>query len=221
MLSSDLIDRVRTLLSERGITQAAFARSIEVSPQTLSAWFTGRNRPGIEEIGRMCEALRVSPSWLFTGREDSVEHQSLVCEDCVRIPLLDLKASCGNGMYVERAAIVSLIQVNHNWINRHCGDANPRALNVLGVTGDSMSPTLQDGDFVIVDTSATTIYTDAMYAFNLDDDLFIKRIQRVGRSLCVISDNERYKSFSLTSSDLEHGFKVHGRVVTRCLVRKE
>lgn len=221
MGGKDLMGRVKALLTERGISQAAFARALEISPQTLSAWLASRNRPTVDHVARMCEVLRVSPSWLITGREDSVEHQSLVCEDCVSIPVFDVRASCGNGQVVERAAVVSLIQVNKSWVNRHCGDANPRALNVLGVTGDSMAPTLNDGDFVIIDTSATRIFTDAMYAFSLDDDLFIKRIQRVGRDLCIISDNDRYRSFTLTSTDLEHGFKVHGRVTTRCLVRKE
>lgn len=220
MISSDLVTRVRSLLDERGLSQSSFARKIDVSPQTLSAWLSGRNKPGIDEVAKMCEVLNVSPSWLLTGRVDDPNHQSLVCSDCVSIPLLDISASCGNGRAVDRVAVVQMIQVNTSWIRRHCGDANPRALNVLCVDGDSMSPTLEDGDFVIVDTSVNNIYTDSIFAFLIDNDLYIKRIQRLGRRLKVISDNKMYDAYELGPSDLEHGFKVVGRVVTTCLVRK-
>ena len=220
MISADVMDRVRSLLSERGISQSSFARKIDVSPQTLSAWLSGRNRPGIDEVAKMCEVLHVSPSWIMTGRMDAPDHQSLVCTDNISIPLLDLSASCGNGRQIEDAAYVRLIQVNNQWVRRHCGDANPRALNILSVDGDSMSPTLDDGDFVIVDTSATSIYTDSVFAFLLDSDLYVKRLQRIGRKLKVISDNKLYESYILEPADLEHGFRVIGRVVTTCLVRK-
>lgn len=81
MSITSLMDRVRLILQERDISQAAFARQIEVSPQAVSAWFSGRNRPGVEEVARMCQVLRVSPSWLITGSEDSTMHQSIVCEN--------------------------------------------------------------------------------------------------------------------------------------------
>lgn len=220
MTASSLMNRVRALLDEKSLSQASFARKIDVSPQALSAWFSGRNRPGIEEVERMCSVLQVSPSWLITGRLDDPAHQSLVTGDWVSIPLMDVKASCGDGHDPSNAAIIKMIQVNRLWITRHCGSANPRALNIIGIIGDSMSPTLEDGDFVIVDTSVNSVVSDSLFAFMLDDDLFVKRLQRVGRKLQVISDNHLYQSYSLLPTDLENSFKVVGRVVTNCLIRK-
>lgn len=220
MSVADLMSRVRRLIDEQEITQASFARKIDVSPQTLSAWFVGRNKPGVEDVVRMCEVLRVSPSWLITGFEDSPGHQSLVCDDFVCIPLFDVRASCGNGVVCDKGAVCDLIRVNRQWIARHCGVVNQHSLNILGITGDSMMPTLRDGDFVVIDTSDAQIHTDAMYAYNLDSELFIKRIQRVGRSLRIISDNPIYQPFILSPSDMEHGFVVHGRVVTTCQITR-
>lgn len=219
MSVSDVMARVRHQLAEQDISQASFARQIEVSPQTLSAWMSGRNRPGVDDVIRMCEALRVSPSWLLTGTETS-EHQSLVSDDFGCIPLFDVQASCGNGYQVSQACVCDLIRVNRPWIARHCGVVNQHALNLIAITGDSMTPTLKDGDFVVIDTSAKTISTDAMYAFNLDDDLYVKRLQRVGRSLRVISDNPIYTPYILTADELDHGFAVHGRVVTTCQINR-
>ena len=49
MTASSLMNRVRALLDEKGLSQASFARKIDVSPQALSAWLSGRNRPGVDE----------------------------------------------------------------------------------------------------------------------------------------------------------------------------
>ena len=166
----------------------------------------------------MCTSLSVSPSWLLTGREDSPNHQSIVTDDFVAIPVFSAQASCGNGNVVETATIVRLIEVNKTWIHRFCGTANLRSLNIISITGDSMSPTLKDGDFIVVDTSAKHAYTDAMFAYMLEDDLFVKRFQRTGRNLTIRSDNPLYPPFVLTPEDMEHGFKVIGRVVTTCVV---
>lgn len=221
MSITSLMDRVRLILQERDISQAAFARQIEVSPQAVSAWFSGRNRPGVEEVARMCQVLRVSPSWLITGSEDSTMHQSIVCENTVCIPLLNVRASCGiNESLNPNAAVVEVMQINRSWITRNCGDVNPNCLNLIIVNGDSMEPTLQDGDFVIIDRSVESFYTDSMFAFSLDDSLYVKRVQRIGRKFHIISDNPMYKAYTLEPEDLEHGFAVRGRVVTTCNIRK-
>ena len=168
-----LMGRVRSILQERDISQASFARQIEVSPQTVSAWFSGRNRPGIKEV--------LNPN----------------------------------------AAVVDVMQVTKQWALRNCGgDVNFRALNLITVTGDSMSPTLDDGDLVIIDRSVERFETDSMFVFTIDDGLYIKRIQRIGRKFHVISDNPLYQPYVLEPADLEHGFAVRGRVVTTCNIRK-
>lgn len=214
-----LMERVRAILNERGISQASFARKIEVSPQVLSGWLVGRRNPSIKDLAAMSEELHVSPSFLMTGCADDPYNQSLVDDDCVCIPMLDVQASCGNGHIADNATMVKLIKVNHQWVNRYCGNANRRSLNIISITGDSMMPTLADGDFVVIDVSATRVYTDSMFAFNIDDDIFVKRFQRQGRNLKVISDNPRYESYTLTPIDMEHGFRVLGRVVTTCQIR--
>ena len=84
----ELMNRVRAILDERNISQASFARKIDVSPQVLSGWMMGRRTPGIAELAAMAEELHVSPSYLLTGRDDDPNRQSLVDDDGVCIPLL-------------------------------------------------------------------------------------------------------------------------------------
>lgn len=217
----DIMSRVRGILADKRISQASFARMLGVSPQTLSGWLMGRNRPGVEELGRMCEVLEVSPSFLMTGREDAPAHQSLVGDGWVLIPRLDVYGSCGSNGHenVDHASVIGLIKVSDQWISKNCGPVTKSALRVYGVDGDSMSPTLEDGDSVIIDTSVTSVRTDSVFVFFWDVCTFIKRIQRIGRTLKIISDNPLYEAWSLNPTE-ESSFRVMGRVVTKCLVRK-
>lgn len=66
----ELMDRVRAILDERNISQASFARKIDVSPQVLSGWMMGRRTPGIAELAAMAEELHVSPSAAQPVRKD-------------------------------------------------------------------------------------------------------------------------------------------------------
>lgn len=217
MINRQMMNRVKAMLNERDMSQASFARSIEVSPQTLSGWFSGRNSPNVEAVVKMCDSLQVSPSWLLTGREDSVAHQSLVTEDTVCIPLFEVEASCGNGSYGNNSVFLKLIEVNKLWVIRYCGSANMKSLNIIMIHGDSMAPTIKDGDFVIVDISVKKPYTDAMFAFLMDDDLFVKRFQRIGANYKIISDNPLYPTLELSPAQLEEAnFRVVGKIVTTC-----
>lgn len=220
MNSSSMMSRAKALLEERRISQASFARSIDVSPQTLSAWMSGRNRPGVADVEKMCVALSVSPSWLITGTEDAIGSQSLVLPDYVSIPRFNVAASCGAGAEQANAAAIGLAQVNRQWVRRYCGGADPRSLNVIMVSGDSMQPTLDDGDFVIVDLNYSTLAADSMYAFVRDSAVYVKRLQRLGRSVRVISDNRAYPPYELSAEDMASGFRIIGRVVTTCVVRQ-
>lgn len=221
MSVKEMMLRVRGVLEDAGLSQAEFSRMIGVSPQTLSGWMSGRNKPGVEEMAAMCQALKVSPSWMMTGYDNMPGYQSFVTEDTVIIPMLDIRGSCGsNGSDVSNASLITLLHVTPNWVNEHCGLVNKRSLNIIGATGDSMSPTLEDGDAAIIDTSVKTVYTDAVFAFTIENDMYIKRLQRVGLGIQVISDNPRYAPYMLNLSELGDRFQVLGKMVSTILVRR-
>jgi len=62
---------------------------------------------------------------------------------------------------------------------------------------------------VLVDTGVCEFRVDAIYVFSIDNELFIKRLQRLpGGVYKAISDNHMYEAF-----ELNHDFKIHGRVI--------
>lgn len=211
-----IIERLKAVLKEREMSQKEFGRLTDISPAMIGHLFHGRVAFTTERVIAVCSALDLSPSWLLTGRYDSPNAQTLITPDLVSIPMFNVAASCGNGTRCESATLVKMIEINRPWVNKNCGTANIKALNIISVDGDSMAPTMTDGDFVIVDISANRVYADALFAFMKNDDLYIKRIQRNGSSLRIISDNPTYKEWEVNPADESEQFRVIGRVVTIC-----
>lgn len=93
----------------------------------------------------------------------------------------------------------------------------PHDTIVLPVQGDSMLPTLNEGDFVFVDTRHRLPSPDGLYA--LTDEfggIVVKRLEILGRRedevfIRVISDNERHPARERMLSEI----RIIGRVVRR------
>ena len=63
-----------------------------------------------------------------------------------------------------------------------------------------MSPTIRNGDAVLVDSGVTSVEADAIYFFQLAGQLYIKRIQRTLDGLAIISDNAQYREIQVPYS---------------------
>lgn len=84
---------------------------------------------------------------------------------------------------------------------------------MLIVKGDSMNPTLNDGDMVLVDLRASRIEDNAIYVLEFADSLLVKRIQRkLDGSVVIKNDNPRYEPEILPKERVE-SVKIVGRVV--------
>lgn len=124
----------------------------------------------------------------------------------VRIPVLEVSPSAGHGGEpVDFPAIRDYLEVAEAWAQRRFG-MNLGALRIVSVGGDSMAPTLNDGDLVFVDTSVTSFEREGIYVLMFDGRLLIKRIRAnlSSRLVEICSDNERaYPVQTVHSSELD------------------
>ena len=82
---------------------------------------------------------------------------------------------------------------------------------MISASGDSMEPTISSDDILLVDRSVNEIVYDSIYVVLINGELYVKRFQKTpSRTLLMISDNQKYKSFELK---LEDDIRVLGRVV--------
>ena len=66
--SNDFPRRLSLAAKRAGLSQAALATIVDVSPSTVSDWYAGRYLPRAEVLMQLPEVLDVSGHWLLTGR---------------------------------------------------------------------------------------------------------------------------------------------------------
>lgn len=211
-----LSERLTSLMYEKGISQAELARLIGIKQPSVFKILSGETR-NPKKILEIATALNVDPHWLKTGEGDPdpsyriVEVSEPQNPNTVRIDILDVEASAGNGAYLSPTEQGLLSQeFDLTFFRQQFGCADAKHLKLITVKGDSMAPTLESGDLLYVDISENYFAADGLYVFTFDGQTFIKRLQKVGKEMLVISDNPTYKEWTFTQDD---DVFIHGRVV--------
>lgn len=213
--------------------QSDMGRWLNESPQVIKNWETrGISSGGLQKIQ---DEKGINASWLRTGigshvvanmqfdsthgtnlrlsklRDDGVIYNP----DSVLIPVMNSAGSMGHGMpLVEEETVVDSLRLTKSWLRSNLPNiSNPENLAVISARGDSMAPTFNDGDMLLVDRGVNDIKLDAVYVLTMNEELYIKRIQRrLDGDVIIKSDNPLYDPHIVSNGDRE-GLKVLGRVV--------
>lgn len=130
----------------------------------------------------------------------------------VKIPRYRVDASAGHGAIISSEQIVDHLAFRADWV-RHALGVQVAALALINVIGDSMEPTLSNGDLILIDTGVGSIDDSGIYVLQFDGKLKVKRIHsKVDGSVDLISDNARYPIETI-QGELAQGLNVVGRVV--------
>jgi phage repressor protein C with HTH and peptisase S24 domain len=116
----------------------------------------------------------------------------------VAVPLLDVGASAGAGAAVEGERTRAHVAFDPAWL-RKVASGGPDGLSIIRVEGDSMLPTLADGDEILVDRcDGRQRLRDGIYVLRLEGALMVKRLafNPVNRNVTISSDNSAYPSWA-------------------------
>ncbi len=128
-------------------------------------------------------------------------------EDYIGIPRLPLRASAGPGAFPEEEEPFGAFGVTTQWLREQGLERG--MLSAIAVTGDSMEPTLRDGDEILVDRTPRSL-RDGIHVVRVDGALLVKRLETGRPGLLVLrSDNKAYDPIELPPVEVE----VIGRVV--------
>ena len=184
--------------------RAALERLIEAERADYAGLsrLIGRNPAYIQQYikrgtpRRLAEEDRRLLARYFGVSEESLGGRASASTDLVRVPRLEVGASAGPGALAGDERAHGHIGFDPGWLRRLAAD--PKRLSLIRVEGDSMAPTLADGDEILVDRGdAAERLRDGVYVLRIEDALVVKRVARhpSGRSLSVSSDNEAYPSW--------------------------
>jgi SOS-response transcriptional repressor LexA len=204
-LSEGIGDRI---VQVRGkLTQNAFAKTIEIAKITLLRYEKGERIPDAETIARICETHHIDYTWLITGKGSPTE-----ADRYVPIPQYDIAASAGMGAYVDDIAEVEMVMVDKHWLEDQL-KVHPKEVSLIFARGDSMEPTINNGDVLLVSNKQQPIQ-EGIFIIRSDSLLQVKRIQRqTGGKIRVTSDNPAYEPFSVNLADENLDFQIVGKVI--------
>ncbi|HJS11957.1 S24 family peptidase [Sphingopyxis sp.] len=186
------------LLAERGIDYARISQVIGRNPAYIQQYIKrgSPRRLAEQDRARIAAYLGVSEAMLGGPLQRVATPARVRGPGMILVPKLAIGASAGAGASVDGEAVEGEVAFDPKWL-RDLG-ADPRALSIIRVEGDSMAPTLDDGDDILVDGGdAAARLRDGIYVLRMDDVLMVKRVARApgqGR-ISVISDNPHYRSW--------------------------
>lgn len=205
MDAADTRQRLLDLALRRGVSLAALSRMIGKNPTYLQQFVRKGSPRKLEEEdrGRLARFFGVDEAELGRPKENS----SGDTVDWVDVPRLTVGASAGPGASAADEDVLGTIRFAARWL-RALGLQAPM-LSTIAVTGDSMEPSLRDGDEILVDRTPGPL-RDGIHVVRLEDTLLVKRLDtgQPGR-IVLRSDNPVYPPIDCRGADLQ----VIGRVV--------
>lgn len=187
------------LIARSGASHAALSRLLGRNAAYVQQ-FVARGSPR-----RLAEADRKLLAAYF-GVEEGVLGGAADAPPAFRVPRLDVAASAGPGALIDAEPRLGTLGLDPALLARL--SARPHDLSLIRAAGDSMAPTILDGDELLVDRGDRRVRSAGrVFVLRHDGALLVKRVSRSGDAYRVASDNPEVADFSAAAID------VIGRIV--------
>lgn len=184
------------LIAERGENYADLSRLLKRNPAYIQQFIKRGTPRKLDEEDRRVLARYFGVAEDVLGGSSAKAPMAKVPRSLpavVTVPRLSLGASAGPGSLDEDERATGAMAFDANWL-RHLG-VHPQRVSIIRVDGESMAPTLNDGDEIMVDHDDGAVrLRDGVYVLRLDGVLMVKRIALGPRRglFSVLSDNGHY-----------------------------
>ncbi len=185
-------ERLRSLRQEKGWSQQRLADELKLSKSSVNMYERGEREPGFETMESIADLFNVDMNYLY-GRTDIKIADPIVRNDThtpqkpippgfrplpemVQVPLIGTIA-CGTPITAEQN-VKSYIGIPAAW---HADFA-------LECHGDSMAPTICDGDVVCI-RSQPEVEQGQIAAVRIGEEATLKHFYRQGDVVSLIADN--------------------------------
>ncbi|WP_084582134.1 S24 family peptidase [Sphingomonas azotifigens] len=186
------------LVAQRGLRLATLSRVLGRNPAYLQQYLMRGSPRELPERdrARLAEYLGVDET-VLGGRARG---------DLVPVPRIDLAASAGPGGWAEEETL-QLPFAFPPALLRQLG-VRPEAASMVRVAGDSMAPTLNDGDEILVDRDRCRIDPRGIFVVRVEGELLVKRLRAAIGGVEMVSDNPQHPVRHVRSGS----FQLIGRV---------
>lgn len=206
----NLGDKIHVLRLQNNMTLEQVGNAVGVGKSTVRKWETGQiANMRRDKIAKLASALHTTPTYLM-GWDDTPEKQEFAIPPgfeplpkMVKVPLIGTIA-CGTPILAEEN-IQEYIGVPAAW---HADFA-------LTCKGDSMAPTIKDGDIVCI-RKQPEVESGQIAAVRIGDEATLKHFHQQGNIITLVADNAAVcPPMVFTDQQLEE-IEIEGKAVGFC-----
>ena len=196
-------ENLNSYIAKSEKTQLEIAKSIGVSPQTFNTWCKGIAIPRMGKVQALADYFNINKSDLIEEKKLNID--TVPIESGYTIPVLGRVAAGYGKEAVEE--VIGKIEISPAM-------ASKGEFFGLLIKGDSMIPTLYDGDTVIVERTDDAESGDLVIALVNGSDATCKRLQKYAEGIALIPQNPVYEPMRFTESEIDTTpVKILGKVV--------
>ena len=118
----------------------------------------------------------------------------------------DVALAAGTGTFADQEPAAGEVKFRTSWLRKR--RLRAKDLFLVDVSGDSMEPTICDGDSALVDETHRSPRSGKIYALQAGDGPLVKRLRKRDHRWWADSDNDKYEP-----QPLDDRARIMGRVV--------
>lgn len=215
--------KIDSLIKSKGLNYAQVSKMLGRGVAFMQQYITNGSPLRLKETDRknLSQILEVNEQELtdlsldlpFPGKLNILE--GLFAKNnkagTVQIDIISATACCGSGNEILAEDITGHWIIPQADFHTLPFSAAPNNIKMLRVSGDSMEPTLKDGDWILADISRKSPDSDGIYLLQLSTGLAVKRLQGsiTPDTIIIKSDNPVYNPENANLKDVI----ILGRVI--------
>lgn len=200
---STLQDRVKLALKVSGKSKTDLWKGCGVSSATVTTWVKGPNQTiSGKNLINAAQILSVNPDWLATGVGE-MQSPTSIQSALIKLHLTSQTQSPNQAFHK--------VELNPAWIKSSLEGVSIDQLTLFFMPDDTMSPTLKQGDFLLLDTQIRTVDKDGIYLLKSKAGEFLKRVNiNLDGSFTIKTDNPTSNQETISKFN-ESGIEIVGR----------
>lgn len=228
----------RLIKAAGGLDQGQLANFLGISRQAINS-ATAKNKIPPSWFVIVGEKAAVSIDWLVTGEGPmhrgnaqiapaeaqkinpvpEGEPQWMSAKDAEEkgyslIPKVRARLSAGTGSLETEGDVIGLYAFKTDFLRRK---GHAKRMVLMDVAGDSMEPVLMDSDTVLIDESQNEVIAGGLFAIGIDQEVYVKYLDKIPGKLILRSRNERYTPIEVDmNGEISGSIRIIGRVVWSC-----